>query len=257
MGAARRARDRLGWRPPSASRVLGERTARGDDRRPADAAAARQLRARDRRGGRRSPRCSRACPRLDVLVTSRERLRVAGRARVRGPVRSRDRTRASCSSRVRGERDATSRPDERVDELCARLDDLPLAIELARRAHVALDRAAARAARQPARPPQGRPRRRRAAADAPRDDRVVVTSCSTPDEQRLLRRALGLRGRLDARGRRGVCDADLDMLESLATRASSVAGGGALRMLETIREFCAELLRRASGTRCPRGCSSS
>ena len=68
---------------------------------------------------------ARACPNLALLVTSRERLRVRGEVEYAVPPLASWR-RSSSSATARG---STSDDDDRA--LCARLDDLPLAIELA------------------------------------------------------------------------------------------------------------------------------
>ena len=70
------------------------------------------------------------CPNLDVVATSRERLQIAAEHVYPVPVLARPDARALFISRARA-----VRPDfggnGAVDELCARLDDLPLALELA------------------------------------------------------------------------------------------------------------------------------
>jgi Adenylate and Guanylate cyclase catalytic domain/AAA ATPase domain len=71
-----------------------------------------------------------ACPRLDLFVTSRERLRVQGEHVYAVPVLARPEARRLFVTRAQ-EADAGFRPDDRVDEICSRLDDLPLALELA------------------------------------------------------------------------------------------------------------------------------
>ena len=71
-----------------------------------------------------------SCPRLDVLVTSRERLRVAGEQVYPVPVLARSDSRELFVTRARAAVPEFE-PDDHVDELCARLDDLPLALELA------------------------------------------------------------------------------------------------------------------------------
>ena len=70
------------------------------------------------------------CPNLDLLVTSRERLRIAGENVYPVPVLARAEARELFSTRARAvSPDFT--PDAMVDLLCERLDDLPLALELA------------------------------------------------------------------------------------------------------------------------------
>ena len=115
------------------------------------------------------------CPNLDVLVTSRERLRVSGRADLPGATARRIGRRRR-SSRVRARAvDPAFTPSESIRELCLRLDELPLALELAaaRTALFSPEQLLERALRA-SRPAQGRSRRRSTPADAARDDRVVV-----------------------------------------------------------------------------------
>ena len=88
------------------------------------------------------------CPRADVLVTSRERLRVQGEQVYPVPVLA-GASRGGSSSRGRVQRSRTSSRTTSLDELCARLDDLPLALELAAaRTSLLSTGAAPRAARQ-------------------------------------------------------------------------------------------------------------
>ena len=65
------------------------------------------------------------CPNLHLLVTSRERLGVRGESEYPVPPLSR-----SEAVQLFGERSGVE-PDEAVAELCRRLDDMPLAVELA------------------------------------------------------------------------------------------------------------------------------
>ncbi len=70
------------------------------------------------------------CRHADVLVTSRERLRVQGEHVYPVPVLERREARRLFVARARAAQ-PDFEPDEHLDELCARLDDLPLALELA------------------------------------------------------------------------------------------------------------------------------
>ena len=71
-----------------------------------------------------------ACPNLDVLVTSRERLRVGGEQTYPVPPLAESDGEALFLTRARAV-DPAFTPTEAVRELCLRLDELPLALELA------------------------------------------------------------------------------------------------------------------------------
>jgi predicted ATPase/class 3 adenylate cyclase len=70
------------------------------------------------------------CPNLDVLVTSRERLRVGGEQTYPVPPLAESDGEALFLTRARAVEPAFA-PSEAVRELCQRLDELPLALELA------------------------------------------------------------------------------------------------------------------------------
>jgi predicted ATPase/class 3 adenylate cyclase len=71
-----------------------------------------------------------ACPNLDVLVTSRERLRVRGEQTYPVPPLAESEGTALFTARARAV-DPAFTESEAVGELCLRLDELPLALELA------------------------------------------------------------------------------------------------------------------------------
>jgi predicted ATPase/class 3 adenylate cyclase len=71
-----------------------------------------------------------ACPNLDLLVTSRERLRVSGEQTYPVPPLAEPDGVALFAARARAV-DPSFTPSEAVGELCVRLDSLPLALELA------------------------------------------------------------------------------------------------------------------------------
>ena len=152
-------------------------------------------------------------------------------------------------------------PDETIAELCRRLDDLPLAVELAaartKRPHAGADPRAPLAA---ARPAEGRPRRRSAPADAASDDRVVRTSCSQHEEQQLFARLSVFAGGCTLEAAEEVADADLDTLQSLVEKSLLRFTDGRYWMLETIREYASGRLREGGeaddlGERHLPGCS--
>ena len=71
-----------------------------------------------------------ACPNLKILVTSRERLRVTGEHEFVVPPFVHEEAIDFFSARARAARHDFE-ADEAVSEICRRLDDLPLALELA------------------------------------------------------------------------------------------------------------------------------
>jgi hypothetical protein len=110
-----------------------------------------------------------ACPNVRLLVTSRELLRVRGEVDYEVlPLADPDAVALFClCSRL----DASAT----VEELCRRLDNMPLALELAAaRNEGLLSGADPRPAGPAARPAEGRPRRRSSSADAASHDRVVA-----------------------------------------------------------------------------------
>ncbi|MEW1836518.1 BTAD domain-containing putative transcriptional regulator [Nonomuraea angiospora] len=187
-----------------------------------------------------------ACPTLRVLVTSREPLAVT--AEHLWPVHPlapadaarlfTDRAAAACPGFT---------PDESVERICAALDGLPLAIELAAarmRTHEAHELAVRLA-------DQDRfsllSRGSRTADPRHRTLRAVVAwswELLTDREKAMAGRLTVFSGGATARAAAEVCglpDAE-DLLDSLADKSLLQAGGGRYRMLETIRAFCAEQL---------------
>ncbi|HEY6836446.1 MAG TPA: NB-ARC domain-containing protein [Gaiellaceae bacterium] len=187
-----------------------------------------------------------SCPGTDIVVTSRAPLRVEGEWEY--PVRPLS---ASAALRLFVERAAASRPDwslapserEPVEEICRRLDGLPLAIELAASRLRVLDPASL------------------LERLASRLDVVGGSVPSLPDRQRTLtatidwsyelldpaERALFARlavfsGGWTIAAAEGVCGGHpvedvLGTLERLAEHSLVLTEGGRMRMLETIREY--------------------
>ena len=142
-----------------------------------------------------------ACPRLDLVVTSRERLRIGGEQVYSVPVLAR-----GDSQRLFVARAQAALPEFRAGRARGRALRAPRRPAAGDRAcgrtHTAADDGPAPgAARETPRPPARRPRRRGPAADAARDDRVVVRA---PERRRAgaARGSLCLPGRLDARAGR-------------------------------------------------------
>ena len=193
-----------------------------------------------------------ACPDLDLLVTSREPLRIARRAGVPGAAaRPRGRRSSFFLARARA-----VEPDfeatRRSAEICRRLDDLPLALELAAARVKALSPDAdPRAARRSASPCStgGARRPARAPADAAGDDRVELRPADARGAA-ALRAALRLPRRLHARGGRGGRATPTSTRSSRSsTRASCATPGERFWMLETIREYAGERLRASGDAR--------
>ena len=189
-----------------------------------------------------------ACPRLDVLVTSRERLGVAGEHELETPPLERADSVALFLERARALRPDFTANGE-VSTICARLDDLPLAVELAAaRAKVfspsqLLERLATRLdLLKAARGADPRQQTLRATIDWSYD-------LLGQEEQLLFARLSVFAGGCTLESAEEICDADLDVLESLVdkslVRARADGPGTRFWMLETIREFARERLEES------------
>jgi len=183
------------------------------------------------------------CPNLDVMVTSRERLQLKGEHVYAVPVLARSDARALFVSRARAVRADFEGGDE-LDELCARLDDLPLALELAaaRTAILSAEQLLSRLGRRldllrGGRDTELRQQTLRATIEWSYDLLAV-------DEQRLFARLAAFRGGCTLDAAEEVCEAELDQLQSLVDKSLiRVREGQRFWMLETIREFATERLR--------------
>ena len=133
--------------------------------------------------------------------------------------------------------------DEAVAEICRRLDDLPLALELAAARVKALSPTQILERLEQRLPllTGGARDATRAAADAAGDDRVVVRPARRRGEV-ALRPARGLPRRLHPRGGRGGRRRDLDILQSLVDKSLLRHAEERFWMLETIREYARERL---------------
>jgi predicted ATPase len=187
-----------------------------------------------------------AAPALRLLVTSREALRVQGEHELDLPPLADDEAVQLFCERARAVR-ADVRESAAVRNLCARLDQLPLALELA-------------AARTKLLSPEALLERLGDRLDLLKGARDVDARHATlratiawsydlldSEEQRLFRRLSVFRGGCTLETAEQVCDAEVDALESLLDksllrRRTGRLGEGRLWMLETIREFAAELL---------------
>jgi len=183
-----------------------------------------------------------ACPNLRVLVTSRERLRVAGEVEYAVPTLARAEAMQLFSDR------SGVAPDETIAEICARLDDLPLAVELA-------------AARANLLAPQkilerlsGRLDILKGGRDAdPRQATLRATIEWSYDllddaEKSSLARLAIFAGGCTLEAAEEVTGADIEMLQSLVDKSLVRHRDGRYLMLETIRDFALERLREQGPT---------
>ena len=174
------------------------------------------------------------CPNLTLLCTSRELLRVRGEVEYPvPPLASPEAVALFC------ERSGLE-PGEEVAELCARLDNLPLAVELA------AARTRALTVSQILERLSGRLDLLKGGRDAdPRQQTLRATiewsyELLTPEEQRLFRAVSVFAGGCTLEAAEEVADADLDTLQSLVEKSLLRFTDGRYWMLETIREYAIE-----------------
>jgi predicted ATPase len=184
------------------------------------------------------------CPNVDVLATSRERLRIQGEHVYPVPVLERAQARRLFVARAQAAwPDFT--PDDHVDELCERLDDLPLALELAA-ARTSLLSTAQLLERL-----GDRLDLLRGGRDAdPRQATLRTTiewshDLLDEEEQKLFRRLAAFAGGCTLEAAEEVVGADLDVLQSLVEKSLIRRTDDRFWMLETIREFATERLEAA------------
>jgi predicted ATPase/class 3 adenylate cyclase len=186
-----------------------------------------------------------SCPKLDMLVTSREPLHVAGEQEYAVPPLLHEEGIELFVARARAV-DAGFQADDAVSEVCRRLDDLPLALELAAARVKALS------------PTQILERLERrlplltgGARDVPERQRTLRATIEwshellTPEEQRLFARLAVFRGGCTLEAAEEVAEADLDTLQSLVDKSLLRRTQERFWMLETIREFALEQLEGA------------
>jgi predicted ATPase/class 3 adenylate cyclase len=186
-----------------------------------------------------------SCPRLDLLVTSRALLQLPGeQAYPVLPLHEEDGA-ALFLARARAA-DHGFEPTDGVEELCRRLDNLPLAIELA-------------ASRVRLLSPEQLLERLSGRLDLLKAGRGVDARQQTlratiewsynllaEDEQRLFARLAVFRGGCTLEAAEEVCNADLDTLQSLVDKSLvRVREHNRFWMLETIREYATERLEES------------
>jgi predicted ATPase len=183
-----------------------------------------------------------ACPNLRLLVTSRELLRISGEVEFPVPPLAEPEAVELFYQRSRLE------PDETIAELCRRLDDLPLAVELA---------AARTSLLTPAQILERLAQRLdllKGGRDADPRQQTLRTAIEwshdllSDDEQQLFARLAVFAGGCTLDAAEEVCDANLDILQSLVDKSLARHSGDRFWMLETIREFATERLHQSPET---------
>jgi predicted ATPase/class 3 adenylate cyclase len=176
------------------------------------------------------------CPNLSLLVTSRELLRVQGE--VEYPVPPLAEAEAVSLFSERAQTAATAE----IAELCRRLDNLPLAVELAAARITALTPA------QILERLSGRLDLLKGGRDAEARQQTLRATIMwshdllKPDEQQLFARLAVFAGGCTLEAAEDIGDADLEILQSLAEKSLVRFTNGRYWMLETIREFASERL---------------
>jgi predicted ATPase len=180
-----------------------------------------------------------ACPNLTLLVTSRELLRVRGEVEYAVPPLAEPEAVSLFCERAQLE------TDETIAELCRRLDNLPLAVELAAaRTSVLtptqiLERLSQRLdLLKGGRDSEARQQTLRATIE-------WSYELLSPEEQQLFGRLSVFAGGCTLEAAEEVAEADLDTLQSLVEKSLVRFTGGRYWMLETIREYAAERLQEA------------
>jgi predicted ATPase/class 3 adenylate cyclase len=186
-----------------------------------------------------------ACPNLDLLVTSRERLQLGGEHVYPVPVLNRPDARALFVARARAVRPEFE-PGPALDELCNRLDDLPLALELAaaRTTILTTEQLLARLGQRLDLLRGGRD------ADLRQQTLRATIEWSydllDQNERELFARLSVFDGGCTLEAAEGVCDAGLDGLQSLVDKSLvRLREGERFWMLESVREFALERLRES------------
>src|ERR671935_1813164 len=179
---------------------------------------------------------------LKLLVTSRASLRVSGEREFAVPPLTDEEAIALFAERARAVKPTAALGDN-AREICRRLDNLPLAIELAaaRIKFLTPDALLPRLERR-------LPLLTAGARDAPERQRTLRSTIEwsyellDPPEQELFIRLAVFAGGCDLEAAEDVCSADLEILGSLIDKSLIREQEGRFLMLSTIREYAAERL---------------
>jgi predicted ATPase len=186
-----------------------------------------------------------ACPRLHVLVTSRERLRLAAEQEYAVPPFEEAEGISFFYARARAVQPGFH-VDEAVPEICRRLDHLPLALDLA-----AVRVKALTPGQILARLEHRLPLLTGGARDLPERQRTLRATIEwshellDDDSERLFRRLSVFRGGCTLAAAESVTDAELETLQSLVDKSLLRHTADRFWMLESIREYAAERLEES------------
>jgi predicted ATPase len=183
---------------------------------------------------------------VKVLATSRERLVLSGEQEYVVPTLPLGEAVALFTARAR-QLKPSFEPDEHVEKIAAGLDGLPLALELAAsRVKVLTPKQIVE------RLGQSLVLLTTGSRDAPERQRTLEATIDwsyellSPEEQQLFARLAVFVGSFDLEAAEAVCDADLDILESLIDKSLlRQTDAGRFFMLETIGEYARERLAQS------------
>jgi predicted ATPase/class 3 adenylate cyclase len=185
-----------------------------------------------------------ACPKLDLLVTSREPLHLTGEQVYPVPPLVHEEGVDFFLARARAVR-PDFQADDAVSAICRRLDELPLALELAAARVKALS-----SGQILERLEQRLPLLTGGARDLPERQRTLRATIAwshellSPAEQRLFSRLAVFSGGCTLDAAEQVAEADLDTLQSLVDKSLVRQTAERFWLLETIREYALEQLEQ-------------
>ena len=186
-----------------------------------------------------------SCPKLDLLVTSREPLHLTGEQEYPVPPLVHEEGVGFFLARARAI-DLGFRADDAVSEICRRLDGLPLALELAAARVKALS-----SGQILERLEQRLPLLSGGARDLPERQRTLRATIEwsyellAPEERQLFARLAVFAGGCTLEATELVAQADLDTLQSVVGKSLLRHTQERFWMLETIREYAAERLEQS------------